>query len=175
MFSLGCVLLEMVVLHERGTLDHIRQNRSPDPSFHGNLNTVNVWCTPLRPPWSVRRSYLVQEIRSLLKRDPAVRPTAKQLLIRVTGYDLSELTISKHSVFGDCCKNLFVTIEQYQADALLHKTELQNLQFELKRFNSKLEEQRKDLASLIHQRDAANAELVAQRVGLVYEGNIKIY
>jgi serine/threonine protein kinase len=174
MFSLGCVLLEVVVLHERGTLEHIRQNRSPDPSFHANLSTVSLWCAPLWSPQSVRRSNLVQEIRSLLERDPANRPNAKQLLIRITGYDLSALTTSNQSVFGNCCKNRFVAVEQCQADALLHKTEVESLQLELKRSNLRLEEQVKDRVSLIHQLEVANAELAAQKAGLTRNENIKI-
>jgi hypothetical protein len=158
MFSLGCVLLETVVLHERGTLEHIRQNRSRDPSFHANLGIVNTWCTPLRPPWSVRRSYLVQEILSLLVEDPAMRPTAKQLPVRITGYDLSESATSKHPIFGDCCKSLFVSVAQRQVDLLAHKTIIEQLHLELKRSNIRLEEQMNNCASLIQQREGNRAQ-----------------
>jgi serine/threonine protein kinase len=173
MFSLGCVLLETVVLHERGTLEHIRQNRSPDPSFHANLSTVDLWCAALRPPRSVRRSYLVQEIQSLLANDPAMRPTAKQLLHRITGYDLSESTTSKHSVFGDCCKSLFVSVAQHQADVLGKKTIIEQLHLELKRSNLRLEEQMKDCVSLIQQREAASLELAAQKAGHVHDRDVE--
>ncbi len=37
-FSLGCVLLELVILHFTGSLEHVRQNRSNDPSYHANLD-----------------------------------------------------------------------------------------------------------------------------------------
>jgi serine/threonine protein kinase len=174
MFSLGCVLLETVVLHERGTLEHIRQNRSPDPSFHANLSTVSLWCAPLLPPRSVRRSYLVQEIQSLLVKDAAMRPTAKQLLLRITGYDLSGSTASKHSIFGDCCKSLFVSIAQHQADKLEKKTIIEQLHLELIKCSLRLEEQTKDCVSLIQQREAASVELAVQKAGHVYAEDVGI-
>jgi serine/threonine protein kinase len=162
----------MVVLHERGTLDHIRQNRSADPSFHANLGSIEVWCTPLRPPWSVRRASLVQEIKSMLVRDPAMRPTAKQLLVRVTGYDLSEMITSKHSIFGSCCRNLFISVEQHRSDALSYKTRIEQLQLNLRRSSIRLEEQEKDLLSLVQQRKAADAQLAVQKASRCYSQNV---
>jgi serine/threonine protein kinase len=173
MFSLGCVLLEMVVLHERGTLEHIRRNRSSDPSFHANLTSVALWCTPLQHPRSVRRSSLVHEIKSLLSKDPAMRPTAEQLLLRITGYNLSELVASKHSIFGNCCKSLFVSVAQRQADTLIKNTIIERLHFELRRSNLRLEEQMKDCTSLIQQREVARVDLAAQKASHVYNGDNK--
>jgi serine/threonine protein kinase len=173
MFSLGCVLLETVVLHERGTLEHIRQNRSSDPSFHANLTSVALWCTPLQHPRSVRRSCLVHEIKSLLSKDPAMRPTAEQLLLRITGYNLSELVASKHSIFGNCCKSLFVSVAQRQADTLIKNTIIEQLHFELRRSNLRLEEQMKDCTSLIQQREVARVDLAAQKASHVYNGDNK--
>jgi serine/threonine protein kinase len=162
----------MVVLHERGTLDHIRQNRSADPSFHANLGSIGVWCTPSRPPWSARRALLVQEIKAMLAKDPAMRPTAKQILVRVTGYDVAEMVTSKHSIFGSCCKSLFISVEQRRQDILVSKTKTEQLQLDLRRSNTRLKEQERDLLSLIQQRKAADAQLAAQKASCYYSENI---
>jgi serine/threonine protein kinase len=127
-FSLGCILLEISVLHDQGTLHHMRQNRSADPSFHANLNSVDAWLSgPVPRPWSARRVHLVQEIKAMLTRDPALRPTAKQLLVRVTGYDLAHASTSGYSLFSDCCKSQFIRIKDHERDIARYKRNINNL------------------------------------------------
>jgi hypothetical protein len=122
------VLLEIVVIHDRGTLEHIRQNRSLDPSFYANLDKVDIWCTALEPGTSSRRYHMLQEIKLMLRTDASARPTAKQLLIRISGYDIAS---TKPSIFGKCCAVSFVTEEQCKDSVMSFKTEIQKLQSEL--------------------------------------------
>lgn len=48
----------------------------------------------------------------MLKREPGARPTAEQLLSRVTGYDIA--TTSRLSLFGDCCANKLVPRKEFE-------------------------------------------------------------
>ncbi|KAH4614864.1 hypothetical protein HBH68_010030 [Parastagonospora nodorum] len=102
-FSLGCVVLEMLVIHTQGTLRYMQANRSPNPAFHANLDKVDAW---LEDPHSQgrpsRRAHLEQEIKSMLGYYPETRPTANRLLIELAMYELSKM--SQFSVFGHCCK-----------------------------------------------------------------------
>ncbi|EAT91724.1 hypothetical protein SNOG_00229 [Parastagonospora nodorum SN15] len=102
-FSLGCVVLEMLVIHTQGTLRYMQANRSPNPAFHANLDKVDAW---LEDPHSQgrpsRRAHLEQEIKSMLGYYPETRPTANRLLIELATYELSKM--SQFSVFGHCCK-----------------------------------------------------------------------
>lgn len=128
MFSLGCILLEVIVLHDTGTLSHIRENRSSDPCFHANLDRVQTWCSASKPPISTRRELLLHEIKSLLSKNPDARPTATQLLTRVTGYDIAHLTKFKNSIFDECCRNEFRSREQRENEAVALRQAHQNLQ-----------------------------------------------
>jgi serine/threonine protein kinase len=133
-FSLGCVLLEIVVLHDQGMLHHMHTNRSPHPSFHANLDRVDTWLqSPKRLSWSRRRAHLVVEIKSMLAYDPAMRPNARQLLTEIVGYDLSQMTTSKHSVFGTCCRKQLMSLRERQDLVSSHEkaiTELQKALFD---------------------------------------------
>jgi hypothetical protein len=162
------------VLHERGTLDHIRRQRSGDPSFHANLGAVDAWCTPFRPPRSVRRSRVMQEISSMLVKDASIRPTARQLLVRTTGYDLAEVIISKHSIFGNCCKSLFISTEQREADMLSNKSKIEHLQIDLQRTRTKLDEEQQKISDLIEQCGTAEERLVKEKASL-YTRNSACY
>lgn len=116
-FSLGCVLLEIVVLHDQGTLHYMQTHRSPHPSFHANLDRVDAWLKGTDPqPWSRRRAHLVQDIKSMLAHDPSMRPTAKQLLLETTGYDVFQTMNSSYSIFGKCCRSRVITIRQHEKD-----------------------------------------------------------
>ncbi|KAH7092086.1 kinase-like domain-containing protein, partial [Paraphoma chrysanthemicola] len=83
-FSLACLMLEIVVLHTDGTLDALRRLRtSRDRSFfQANLDTIDIWLAEwivLDTNTSPRRSHLMWEIRGMLARDPKRRPTAPEL------------------------------------------------------------------------------------------------
>jgi serine/threonine protein kinase len=141
-FSLGCVLLEIVILHEQGTLRHVRLNRSADPAFHANLDRVNAWFSgPLAKPPSTRRAHLVSEITSMLARNHEVRPVAKELLIRVTGYDLAQTVPSKYSLFGDCCRGHFMSSRQMKR----HTDTITRMDSDLQRAHDELAEKKKQM------------------------------
>jgi serine/threonine protein kinase len=115
MFSLGCVLLEIVTLHDRGTLQHIRQNRSSDPSFHANLDYVETWLEQTAKPVSPRRYCLLNEIRHMLTRDAFQRPSARNLLLRISGCDVLAITTSKPSMFCDLCSSSLILRSEHEA------------------------------------------------------------
>jgi hypothetical protein len=142
MFSLGCILLEIMVLHERGTLDHIRQHRSPDPSFHANLDQREIWCSTQTQAISYRRRCLAEEVKSMLMEEPSARPTAEQLLIRVTGYDLSHMTNSKHSIFRECCRSNFSFNRDQDASIIHAKNQAQEFEEELGKLRARVVELR---------------------------------
>ena len=105
MFSLGCLLLEILLLHTSGSLDTLRQLRtSRDTSFHGNLDKIAAWLSSwLTPPNNSRpvRAHLIWEIQCMLSFEPTIRPTAPQLLDRMQScHDWS----SEPSMFGACCR-----------------------------------------------------------------------
>jgi len=77
-FSLGCVLLKIMTLHNRGSLEFSRQHGTADPSFHANLDRLNTWLGNLSTtvPWQFA-------IRNTLSADPKLRPTVTDLLERL--------------------------------------------------------------------------------------------
>lgn len=128
MFSLGCILLEISILQEQGTLDQVRHHRAADPAFHANIGNIGKWLNgPVSKPRSVRRTRLVDEIRSMLSPEPPQRPTAKQALIRISGYDVAHRVRSNHSIFGDCCKAIFMPFKSHREQITRYKHEIDKL------------------------------------------------
>jgi serine/threonine protein kinase len=164
-FSLGCVLLEIVVLHDQGTLQHMRLNRSADPAFHANLGRVDAWFEgPSPKSTSSRHSYLISEIKSMLAHDPEVRPTAQELLIRVTGYDISQMITSKHSVFGDCCRGHFVSPQQRERDRYMYTSAITDLRSDLQRAHEDLAEKDNQIIRVVEEHTATSAQLLDEQV-----------
>jgi serine/threonine protein kinase len=164
-FSLGCVLLEIAVLHDQGTLQHMRLNRSADPAFQANLDRVDAWVGGRSPqPSSFRRAYLVSEIKSMLAHDPEVRPTAKELLIRVTGYDVSQMLTAKHSVFGDCCRSHFISYKEHKRDRLGYKNTIASLRADLQRARDELSEKESEIVMVVEKHTASSAQLLEVQV-----------
>ncbi|KAF2031314.1 kinase-like protein [Setomelanomma holmii] len=121
--SLDCILLEIITLHDRGTLDHIRHNRSSDPAFHENLDQVSTWCRlSIGTTFQRRRLlwYIRQEVMALLEKDPMARLTAKQLLHRCVGYDCAEADSHGASVFGDCCRHHIIFAKDLEEERSKH-------------------------------------------------------
>jgi serine/threonine protein kinase len=124
-FSLACVLLEIAVLHEQGSLEHIRKHRSADPSFHKNLQNVGIWCMPLEQSISVPRLLVVQDIRRMLSRDPEARPEARKLFLRMCLYDYISKIVRSPGILDDCCIIAPWPAEQDQDGLLRWKTFLE--------------------------------------------------
>jgi serine/threonine protein kinase len=165
-FSLGCVLLEIVVLHEQGTLHQMRLNRSPDPAFQANLDRVDAWMTDSSPrsPSSLH-ARLVSEVKSMLVHDPEERPTARELLIRVTGYDVSQMITSKHSVFGDCCRSQFVLSKEHERDRLGYTNTIASLRSDLQRARDELSEKESQIVMFVEKHTASSLQLLEEQVG----------
>ncbi|KAH8726791.1 kinase-like domain-containing protein [Phaeosphaeriaceae sp. PMI808] len=161
-FSLGCVLLEIVVLHERGTLSQIRDNRSRDPSFHANLSHMSAWCS-LREPVTIRRYHLMIEIRRMLTEDSAMRPSAEQVLIRLIGYDLSTKHMSTNSIFGDCCKRLLVSAQQYETDKLKYENTINEQALKLNHAFTEANSRKTEIDHLVATNEKLKTELAKER------------
>ncbi|CAO2657297.1 Nn.00g034230.m01.CDS01 [Neocucurbitaria sp. VM-36] len=114
MFSLGCVLLEILVLHQTGSLEQIRKNCSFNSPYHDNLDNLDKWLNC--PDINVSpKDYLLQwEIRVMLSKDPAKRPTAQQLLMSLACSEISRQDISQPSLFGDCCRDTYISRQQHE-------------------------------------------------------------
>jgi len=114
-FSLGCVLIEILCLHRRGSLDQIRKNRSADPSFHANIDKLASWLCNGDDKFSRQVYYLEGEIRLMLAKDPADRPTALELLSSIAFYDANRHDVSSPSMFGSCCKEKCLPFKEHTA------------------------------------------------------------
>jgi serine/threonine protein kinase len=104
-FSLGCILLEILTLDQEGTLDRLRAARSTkNTAYYANLDRVNDWI-PLRDDVSPIDYNLIKEIRAMLSHNPDQRPSAQSLLERLRYCDkISSGTTEAHSIFGSCCR-----------------------------------------------------------------------
>lgn len=156
MFSMACVFLEVVIIHDRGTLQYIRQNRSQDPSFQGNLQQVDTWCTTLKGSRSIEHG-LPQEVKAMLVHDPAMRPTAKQLLTRITGYELSQADPSKRLIFCKCCQSLLVSQQQHEHVMQGYKRTIEGLQADVRDHKERIQETMRTMIGE-HQQELKYAE-----------------
>lgn len=113
-FSLGCILLEILILNQEGTLHRLRSNRSAkNTAYQANLDQINNWI-PLREDVSQTDYHLVREIRAMLCRDPKRRPTAEALLRRLTYVDkIGDGADDTYSIFGSCCRERFKKESEY--------------------------------------------------------------
>jgi serine/threonine protein kinase len=166
MFSLGCVLLETLVLHDQGTLQQLQLNRSSDPAFHANLDRVDVWFEgPSPKPSSPRIASLKSEIKSMLARDPQMRPTAKELFLRVTGYDLAQMITAKHSVFGDCCRSNFMSLKERDREKLGYTNAISHMRSDLERAHEDLIEMKEQTTRVVKEHTNASAQLRLAQAG----------
>jgi serine/threonine protein kinase len=162
MFSLGCVLLEIVILHDQGTLNSVRLHRSADPAFHANLDRIDSWFPGPSPRLSsYRRAYLVSEIKSMLAHNPEVRPTAKELLIRVAGYDEAQIITSKHSLFGDCCRGHFMSAKEKAG----YNDTIAGLRLDLQRALEELVDRDNKIERALEDHTGLSEQLLEEQVG----------
>jgi serine/threonine protein kinase len=81
-FSLGCILLEMVAVsndYSLQTLKNLRQRK--DTSFHANLSSILEWFNVVRV--SVADKFLLCEVRMMLQDRPQSRPTIQHVSERL--------------------------------------------------------------------------------------------
>lgn len=112
-FSLGCVLVEILVLHREGTRERLRNRplgSMPEMrptqirAFHENLDLIDDWFSPMTG-LSPRRHYLYGEVRAMLSAHPDARPTADQILYRL-GLADAMVKRPQFSMFGPCCRGI---------------------------------------------------------------------
>jgi serine/threonine protein kinase len=103
MFSLGCVLLEILAFDRDGSLHRLRPTL-PGSNFvyYENLESIDSWL-----PWSEEtdpvRHCLRLEIRNMLMKDPKKRPSADALLRRLRSCHKSTDALQS-PIFGHCCQ-----------------------------------------------------------------------
>ncbi|OAL56740.1 kinase-like protein [Pyrenochaeta sp. DS3sAY3a] len=177
-FSLGCVVLEITVLHATGSLSHIRSNRSADASFHANLDRISTWQTwsdKALPPWE----YLLHwEIKKMLSKDPEQRPTAQNLLANIRSTETMRRDNSEHLLFGQCCKYEMMSLQEHEQRMFKSKSDLQALRehlavrtkasLQLTTENGKLHDQIKNLSISMRMLEAKKQKIEIEI------GNIKL-
>jgi len=111
MFSLGCVLLEILSLHRKGSLQILRAHREANPAYHANIDHLATWLEMEKTEdsnFSRIEHYLESENRLMLSTDPKRRPKAIELLYGITAQDSCPSHASMPSMFGDCCKRTVI-------------------------------------------------------------------
>ena len=131
-FSLGCVLLEIIMVHRCGTLEHVRLNRSDDPCFHANLDRIDGWLRhSTQSPSSARENFINSEVKRMLTAKPSDRPTISELLTSFSAADMAttQLDVSI-SIFGGCCENLLVSKKQHESQVTQLRKDLEGVEIQ---------------------------------------------
>lgn len=114
MFSLGCVLLEILVFDQDATLQRLRSNPPMQSApYHSNLDRIEDWL-PRNEDLTPMRHLLYAEIRAMLSKDETKRPRADQLVLRI-GLCEKMMESTEESVFADCCRIVYSTEQQFQS------------------------------------------------------------
>jgi hypothetical protein len=106
----------------------------------------------------------------MLAHDPEVRPSAKELLIRVTGYDVSQMITSKHSIFGDCCRSHFISSKEHERDKLGYTNTIASLSADLQRARNELTEKESEIVMVVEKHTVLSAQLLKEQVGCKIRG-----
>ncbi|KAF2109157.1 kinase-like domain-containing protein [Lophiotrema nucula] len=115
-FSLGCILLEILVVDRCGTLDELKALRTAeDRSFQANLKHKHDWLALLGSNTSPRRRHLQLEIVQMLDYDPEIRPLASELRMRLTVLDQSQRERYTRPYFRNCCQDTYITRLEHEA------------------------------------------------------------
>ncbi|KAF3004395.1 hypothetical protein E8E13_010133 [Curvularia kusanoi] len=129
-FSLGCILLEILILDQEGTLDRLRAARSTkNTAYHANLDKLNEWL-PLREDVSPIDYHLIREIRAMLSHNPRRRPSAAVLLQQLKYSDklhndkVDYAAGKSGSIFGSCCRLSLVHKSEFDDMQAKHKKEI---------------------------------------------------
>ena len=132
-FSLGCVLLEILVIHCCGTLKQIRLNRSKDPCFHANVDRVDGWLqSSLKRASSARENFLNSEIKRMLVANPSEQPVISELLVSFSAAEMAVIQSDGFvSIFGSCCKGVLMSQKQQKSqiekDGFTNRSQTQTL------------------------------------------------
>ncbi|KAF3032500.1 hypothetical protein E8E12_003714 [Didymella heteroderae] len=113
-FSLGCVLLEIIAFDEDGTLRRLRPE-SPIARFvyHESLDKLNKWL-----PWPEDldpvKHQLCLAVRTMLSRFPKQRPRIDDLVSRISLCDRM-VEETQDRIFPDCCRVSYFTEQQSES------------------------------------------------------------
>jgi serine/threonine protein kinase len=98
-FSLGCVFLEILTIHEKGNLQGLVSDRSEYTAYHQQLNKIDTWLSN-----SLESMLTASVIRAMLCSVPRARPSAKDVLIILAEQD-AQRSSDAPSMFMSCCKS----------------------------------------------------------------------
>jgi len=160
MFSLGCVLLEILSLHRRGSLQLLRTHREVNPAYHANFSHLTTWLKTDDSSFSRREHYLECDIRLMLSADPKRRPKAIELLHSITAHEIHPNEESTRSIFGDCCKRTTMSKSQLRkvlddaAKTTQLMEELKTARYETRQARSLHEQNEMQVMGLLKQKEA---------------------
>lgn len=114
-FSLGCVLLEMHTLQQVQTLQGLRDLRQKhDKSFQANLDHIHDWLSRPAERDLLCDHQVKYQIRTMLARDPAKRPTIGHVRTMFALIDTFSEQTGNDPFFGNCCRELFISKEEHE-------------------------------------------------------------
>ena len=115
MFSLGCIVLEILIMNQEGTTTRLRTHRATrNTAYHANLGNLERWL-PYHDDLAPMDHHLTSEIRAMLSLEPGRRPVSPDLLRRLTYYD--NMSVRQHdtySIFGSCCRTTYIAEEEHE-------------------------------------------------------------
>lgn len=128
-FSLGCVFLEILVLNTHGTLHQIRDTRPNKSCFHANLNKIGLWLEHPQLSICPQASWLRNEVRRMMAREPGQRPDIKTILKKAAASELVRNNAAVDTIFGACCKTELMSRDSHEiAVATLHEAHFEQCQ-----------------------------------------------
>jgi serine/threonine protein kinase len=123
-FSLGCILLELLHLLANKSLRSLKSLRPElDMSYQANLHHIDEWFLGFEKD-SARTQHLLLEIRQMLEKDPQNRCSATVLCERIGLIDRFSKD-STASLFGNCCRDPLMRVHEYDKKVEYVKNDFQ--------------------------------------------------
>jgi hypothetical protein len=140
-FSIGCVLLEIVIVQRCGTLEHVRLNRSDDPCFHANLDRIDGWLRhSIQSATSARDNFLNCEVKRMLAANSSERPTISELLVTFSAADMTAAQLDGSvSIFSSCCENLLTSKKRHESKVTQLQKDLEDAELQSRTMTLKVE------------------------------------
>ncbi|CAI6335657.1 unnamed protein product [Periconia digitata] len=150
-FSLGCVILEILLICQHDTLEEIRQVRSElDKSFHANLSRITKWVRENLFTATLFEGQLGIIICHMLEEDAGDRPDAGRVCKQLSFIDTDLTDQGRDGLFDKCCRRAFISVEDHEVGlekkltSSSHRSQLKLLEV-LKRHQRQMETQKREL------------------------------
>ncbi|PVI00178.1 kinase-like protein [Periconia macrospinosa] len=121
-FSLGCIMLEICLMCEDHSLETLREHRSVgDKSYQANIPRITEWAY-FNHPWTIMEDRdLVRIICDMLQSNPDDRPSISRVSTRLSYIDFIRVNEGWVSLFGDCCRKEFISMENHKEELAKQK------------------------------------------------------